>query len=172
MKVLQLNQTPKTLPRITRILGRMAPIVLVALAALGTGCVPPLFTILTPAPISEAFEIEPGRNQITASQGLVLAVECSDSYQPCRNLSVSSSEPDIAAVQPAFLGTVAYVDNVTGETVPSYQYTGGADTNIGEQQKRTGFLITSYNPGRAVLDIEVNDTPYAFEVFVQQDVNE
>jgi len=142
-------------------------LLLLCFGAFATACSGPTFTVLTSAPISESFDVDATGRVISVSQGLVMAVECTDYYEPCVGFHARSEDATVAKVQPAFLGAVAYVDPYTGQTVNTYSYTAGDEANVGETAERTGFLLTALQPGRSKVTIDVAEVPYEIDVFVE-----
>jgi hypothetical protein len=106
---------------------------LLAAALLAAGCDPTL-TALTIAPPTAVAEVDNAEKDVRLSQGIALAIECTDQGSPCEDASATSSDAEIVRVLPGFVDLLApgdaYQRSATDE--PRAIFVGGkpGDTTV------------------------------------------
>jgi hypothetical protein len=128
---------------------------MLALCTFFAGCPQTIVTVLTQAPPGRSAFVDDGETRtLTLTRGVAVALECtarSDAWSgPCRDLSATLDDEDLATVLPVHL------DALPGQTVP---LAGGDDTTVVTPHDRAGFVLLATDAGSGELTVTTPDGP-------------
>jgi len=135
--------------------GRALGLLLVALAAASTGCAPTLGAVTTPPPSKAADLYHPAfdDDHIHLSKGATLGLDCYDFWwgTPCQGAVITSDDPTVARVLPAYL-----------KRAPSPWAGAGASP-----QRERGFVVIATGPGETTVHVRSEDGESEVDVSVE-----
>ncbi|MBN2495043.1 MAG: hypothetical protein JXR96_10665 [Deltaproteobacteria bacterium] len=125
-------------------------------ALLGSGCEWTEFTAVSTPPPGKIAELDDGDRRVEIGERVALAIECSNSTGPCRDVVASSDDPDCLRVYPA------YVDYLVA-AYENGRYEGMRQASV--------FVLTGQHAGKTRLRFQTNAGSATFDVTVHEDVN-
>lgn len=121
-------------------------------------------TVLTQAPPGRVAAVDVDNARLTLSRGLAVALECtewSEDYSgPCRDMSVTLDDEDLADVLPAHL------DALQGDVVRSTSGDLDARSSVSGPSDRQGVIVAGRTAGRGSLVVETAGAPVELELVI------